>query len=219
MGDLGTNVLVGALLAAGLVALVRWHRRRRSQRLAELDHFRVGRRVVAEDVAALADAARRDRAGRVLASARTSDDLAAVTSELTGGRVPCFFDPRHGAASLDAAWSPFAGATWFVPVCRDDAERLAAEEPPDLRLVLRLGQRWVPWFGMGRSLDGYAHGYFGERVDAFRHEAAVLAHLLADGASDRDVDVSRDAGVGWLGEAPINPHHRLGTAYVKGRRG
>jgi HAMP domain-containing protein len=221
MGDLGTTwTVVAALAAVALVVAAEVLRRRvRERRLSELDRFRVARRLAAADVAGLPVGSRRDEAERLLAGPTTSDDLAGVTALLADGTVPCFFDPRHGASVLDATWSPFVGTTWFVPACRADADRLAAGEPPRLRLVLRLGQRWVPWFAVGPALDGYARGYFGGRVDAPRREAGALAELLADGARERDIDVSVDAGVGWLGEAPINPHHRLGTAYVKGRRG
>lgn len=65
--------------------------------------------------------------------------------ELPTRRDPCFFNPQHGPAAADVAWTPPGGVERKVPVCRADANRLAHGEEPAIRLV-RAGDRYVPWY-------------------------------------------------------------------------
>jgi len=60
-------------------------------------------------------------------------------------RDPCFFNPQHGPAAADVAWTPPGGVERKVPVCWADANRLAHGEQPAIRLV-RAGDRYVPWY-------------------------------------------------------------------------
>ncbi len=65
--------------------------------------------------------------------------------ELPTRREPCFFNPQHGPAVADLPWTPPGGVERKVPVCRSDERRLTGGEDPEIRLV-RLGDRWVPWY-------------------------------------------------------------------------
>ncbi|GCD92270.1 hypothetical protein [Nocardioides sp. LS1] len=66
-------------------------------------------------------------------------------TELPQRREPCFFNPQHGPAVTDVAWTPPHGVEREIAVCRLDANRLSAGEQPDVRLV-RVGDRYVPWY-------------------------------------------------------------------------
>ena len=70
--------------------------------------------------------------------------------ELPTRREPCFFNPQHGPAVADLPWTPLGGVEREVPVCRSDQRRLAGGEEPEIRLV-RLGDRWVPWYEARKS--------------------------------------------------------------------
>jgi hypothetical protein len=65
--------------------------------------------------------------------------------DLPPGREACFFNPQHGPAVDDVAWTPRGGVEREVPVCRNDLLRLTAGQEPQVRLV-RVGDRWVPWY-------------------------------------------------------------------------
>ena len=65
--------------------------------------------------------------------------------DLPTRREPCFFNPQHGPAADDVAWTPPGGVEREVPVCRADARRLAGGEQPEIRQV-RVGDRCVPWY-------------------------------------------------------------------------
>lgn len=88
-------------------------------------------------------------------------------------RPPCFFDPGHGPATSDVDWAPPGGVERSVPVCFRDAERLAAGNEPDVRLV-RLGNRRVPWFASGPLYAAWAGGWYAELVAEGRMEADRL---------------------------------------------
>lgn len=88
-------------------------------------------------------------------------------------RPPCFFDPRHGPASRDVSWAPLGGVARDIPVCFRDAERLAAGEAPDVRLV-RLGNRHVPWFASGPLYTAWAGGWYAELIREGREDAERL---------------------------------------------
>lgn len=104
-----------------------------------------------ESKAALRDAG--DLAA-VLAIEKVLDDgrfrLACVLAARDGveppqRREPCFFNPQHGPAATDVAWTPPGGVEREIGVCRADANRLANGDQPAVRLV-RVGDRYVPWY-------------------------------------------------------------------------
>ncbi|MET9401591.1 hypothetical protein [Kitasatospora sp. NPDC002965] len=120
-----------------------------------------------------------DRAKRLMDEARGPHDVKPVTEALEDGRFalatlearresrplperrpPCFFDPRHGPSVQDADWAPADGAARTVPVCRADAERLAAGQAPDIRTVpTEHGPQ--PYWNAGPAYGPWAGGYFG----------------------------------------------------------
>jgi hypothetical protein len=106
--------------------------------------------------------------------AETTEAVVEVDKQLTGGRFhlacvlarrdgidlptrreSCFFNPQHGPAVTDVAWTPQGGVERKIPVCSIDESRLSAGEPPEVRLV-RVGDRWVPWHAAGGSVVGIA---------------------------------------------------------------
>ncbi|WP_330332819.1 hypothetical protein OHS33_25960 [Streptomyces sp. NBC_00536] len=75
-------------------------------------------------------------------------------------RAPCFFDPRHGPSTEDAAWAPAGGAPRTVPVCAADAVRLRDGQDPAVRTVdTEHGPR--PYYDAGPAYGPWAGGYFG----------------------------------------------------------
>jgi hypothetical protein len=88
-------------------------------------------------------------------------------------REPCFFNPQHGPAVADLAWTPPGGVEREVQVCRRDRDRLTAGEEPDVRLV-RVGDRYVPWWQASGPLqrDGLvAHVHDGHGSLSRQHAA------------------------------------------------
>lgn len=84
-----------------------------------------------------------EKAKQIMASVQRPEEVQGVTQALEDGRYalacldarrqgrplperrsPCFFDPRHGPSTEDAAWAPAGGAARTVPVCAADAVRL-----------------------------------------------------------------------------------------------
>jgi hypothetical protein len=139
------------------------------RRRAVADHLRAARLVreatTAEDVRAATAALA--HAGWALACLTAHCDLEPVPER----RTPCFLDPQHGPAAQDASWALPGGVEMWIPVCQSDAYRIAGGIRPEARLVWVDG-RWMPWFAAGPAYDAYAHGYFGDTVDAQRAEAA-----------------------------------------------
>lgn len=89
-----------------------------------------------------------DALAAVLADARWA--RARVLARRDGEALPerreeCFFNPQHGPARFDVDWTPPGGVERKVPVCAADANRLARDEEPSVRLV-RTGDRYVPWY-------------------------------------------------------------------------
>jgi hypothetical protein len=82
--------------------------------------------------------------------------------ELPARREPCFFNPQHGPAAGDVAWTPRGGVEREVPVCRADLLRLTAGEEPQVRQV-RVGDRWVPWYAQ-QDARGLLAQTFGPRA-------------------------------------------------------
>jgi hypothetical protein len=87
-------------------------------------------------------------------------------------RPPCFFDPGHGPASRDVSWAPLGGVPRDIAVCFRDAERLAAGEAPQVRMV-RLGNRYVPWYASGPAYTAWAGGWYAELILDGRHHHDV----------------------------------------------
>jgi hypothetical protein len=132
-----------------------------------------------------------------LSRAATAADVTGVTRTLADGRFahacvlaaqagdarpvrrpPCFFDPAHGPASRDVEWAPPGGVPREVPVCFRDAERLAAGDQPETRLV-RLGDRRVAWYASGPLYTAWAGGWYAELVEEGRIEAERLTMAYA----------------------------------------
>ncbi|HEU4811986.1 MAG TPA: hypothetical protein VFT00_07575 [Nocardioides sp.] len=99
-----------------------------------------------------------------LAVAQTASAVAAISTVLDDGRFhlacvlarrdgvdlphrrePCFFNPQHGPAVKDLAWTPPGGVERMVPACRSDVRRIEGGDDPEIRLV-RVGDRYVPWY-------------------------------------------------------------------------
>ncbi|WP_406112318.1 hypothetical protein [Kitasatospora purpeofusca] len=120
-----------------------------------------------------------ERAKRLMDEAKGPEDARPVAEALEDGRFalttlaarraghpvperrpPCFFDPRHGPSAKDADWAPAGGAARSVPVCRADADRLAAGQDPDIRTVpTEHGPQ--PYWNAGPAYGPWAGGYFG----------------------------------------------------------
>ncbi|MFB6837285.1 hypothetical protein [Streptomyces sp. NPDC056361] len=120
-----------------------------------------------------------DSAKSLMASAGRPHDVRGVTRALEDGRYslallaarresrplperrpPCFFDPRHGPAVDDRAWTPSGGAPRQVPVCAADAARLDDGLDPQARTVdTDAGRR--PYWEAGPAYGPWAGGYFG----------------------------------------------------------
>lgn len=118
---------------------------------------------------------------------------------------PCFFDPAHGPATTEVSWRPPHGVERDIPVCARDAGRLAAGEPPAVRLV-RLGSRYVPWYAAGPAYTPWATGWYGRMLASGRLDAdqltmmfflaAAPAYGAAGGWSDPGGWTTSELGVG-----------------------
>ena len=140
-------------------------------------------------------------------SAETSEQLHAIETVLNDGRFhlacvlarrggadlptrrePCYFNAQHGPAVTDVVWTPQGGAELGIQVCGTDADRLAAGQDPDVRMV-RIGDRYVPWYAAGGSI-----------------EAIMRQHAQGAGGrtsrTDKHVDTGRMASdlskAGWI---------------------
>lgn len=77
--------------------------------------------------------------------------LAVARAELAGeqppvDRVPCLFDSRHGASTVDVEWTPASGgAPRVVACCAVDAQRIANGLQPVIREVPTGEDAIVPW--------------------------------------------------------------------------
>ncbi|MFE2128243.1 hypothetical protein [Streptomyces amritsarensis] len=120
-----------------------------------------------------------EKAKQIMASVQRPEEVTGVTQALEDGRyalacldarrrgepvperrLPCFFDPRHGPSTEDAAWAPAAGAARTVPVCTADAVRLRDGLDPAVRTVdTERGPR--PYYDAGPAYGPWAGGYFG----------------------------------------------------------
>jgi hypothetical protein len=114
-------------------------------------------------------------------------------------REPCFFNPQHGPAVTDIAWTPPGGVEREVPVCRRDRDRLTAGEEPDVRVV-RVGDRYVPWWQANRGaiydgLTGYVQGGLTAHVHG-GHALHSKAHLAE---AELRSAITRGGGGGLFG--------------------
>src|SRR6478735_9374172 len=120
-----------------------------------------------------------ESAGRAAPRIKTADEISKVIDTLSTGRyalacvqaradgrpvperrVPCFFNPQHGPSVTDVMWTPGRGrGTRRVPVCAQDAARVAAHEEPEVRTVT-VRSRQVPYWEAGGAYLPYAEGYF-----------------------------------------------------------
>ncbi|WP_447643952.1 hypothetical protein [Nocardioides zeae] len=91
---------------------------------------------------------------------------------------PCFFNPAHGPSTTEVAWAPPGGVERDVPVCRADAERLAAGADPDTRMVRRDGAM-VPWYDGGAAYRPYVSGYYGNAAAQGLFPAVFLGAVLS----------------------------------------
>jgi hypothetical protein len=77
--------------------------------------------------------------------------------DLPHRRESCFFNPQHGPAATEVDWTPSGGVTRSIPVCRNDANRLANGELPPVRM-LRTAAGLVPWYAAGPYVSGAGQG-------------------------------------------------------------
>ncbi|WP_267244666.1 hypothetical protein [Streptomyces sp. PR69] len=138
-----------------------------------------------------------DKAKSLMGAAEHPHDVKAVTQELAEGRYslavldarrtgepvpdrrpPCFFDPRHGPAAVDAMWSPSGGSPRQIPVCAADAARLEDGREPMARTVeTESGRR--PYWEAGPAYGPWAGGYFGGGLLPGLLMGTMLGHMLA----------------------------------------
>jgi uncharacterized membrane protein YgcG len=149
-----------------------------------------------------------ESAGRAAPRIGTADEISKVIDTLSTGRyalacvqarvegrpvperrVPCFFNPQHGPSVTDVMWTPGRGrGTRRVPVCAQDAARVAAHEDPEVRTVTVRSRR-VPYWEAGAAYLPYGEGYF---ASASVMAWAFQAHVA--NASSPGYD-----GAGWGG--------------------
>lgn len=120
-----------------------------------------------------------ESAKTLLATARRPADLRGVTMSLEQGRyamtcvrarlggepvpqrrAPCFFNPQHGPSVTDMQWTPEGGVPRDVPVCADDAARLAERDRPGIRYVIVHGKA-RPYWEAGPEHSYWVDGYYG----------------------------------------------------------
>ncbi|MEU9039340.1 hypothetical protein AB0D45_31150 [Streptomyces sp. NPDC048352] len=168
-----------------------------------------------------------ERAKQIMASVREPHEVQGVTQALEDGRyalarldarrrgrplperrLPCFFDPRHGPSTEDAAWAPAGGAARTVPVCTADAVRLRDGLDPAVRTVdTDSGRR--PYYDAGPAYGPWAGGYFGGGILPGLLMGTVLGSMMAGPAyaSDFGGGYGYDGGFegGDVSGADFNP--------------
>lgn len=97
-------------------------------------------------------------------------------------RGPCFFNPQHGPAVAEVAWTPAGGVERPVPVCRLDRQRLADGHLPRLRMVM-VGGALVPWW-RASSAVGAAHdaGHAQSTTQRLVHFQAQMDNISGQGS-------------------------------------
>ena len=149
-----------------------------------------------------------ENAKSLMRTARRPEDVTGVTKALEDGRYakacvlarqsgealperrpPCFFNPAHGPAHTEVEWAPLGGVAREIPVCLEDANRLAQGTEPEARMV-RSGSKMVPWYEAGPHYAAYATGYYGSWARDGLFPAFVLGTTVG----------SWDSG-GWVAPA------------------
>ncbi len=147
-----------------------------------------------------------ERSKQQLASATAVGDVSALLTTLANGRFAracvlarkdgaelptrrelCFFNPQHGPAATDVAWTPSGGVEREVPVCRSDANRLANGQLPLVRVVATTGGL-LPWYAAGPWIEGAAgatraHVAGGSTPYSLRHRGEAEVRRGASGAN------------------------------------
>src|SRR5690625_587085 len=100
--------------------------------------------------------------------------------DLPSRRPPCFFDPRHGMATEDVAYTPPGGTERDVPACALDAERVRAGAEPDIRKVM-VGAERRPYWNGGPVYAPYAGGYFGMNMLPMMFMGMMIGPGLGEG--------------------------------------
>ncbi|EGX58758.1 hypothetical protein SZN_16250 [Streptomyces zinciresistens K42] len=133
---------------------------------------RMDRATAPEDVRAVTEALADGRFSLARLAARRED------RPLPQRRPPCFFDPRHGTAVADTAWTPPGGTVREVPVCAADRTRLAAGRDPVVREVDTADGR-RPYWDAGPAYGPWAGGYFGGGLLPGLLAGTLLGSLMA----------------------------------------
>ena len=81
-------------------------------------------------------------------------------------RVPCLFNAQHGPSVTDVVWTAPGRGARLVPVCAQDAARIARSETPEVRQV-KIHGRQVPFWEAGDVYGAY-NPDFKPFITAFR---------------------------------------------------
>jgi hypothetical protein len=127
--------------------------------------------------------------------------------DLPTRREPCFFNPQHGPAVADVAWTPPGGVERQVPVCRSDERRITGGEDPEVRLV-RLGDRYVPWYAArplepGSALSGPGAALGGRRAHVFGRATPDTDRSIAEAHVRASSQTTGSPGAGFPGAGGI----------------
>ncbi|MFG2980922.1 hypothetical protein ACGFYQ_06610 [Streptomyces sp. NPDC048258] len=166
-----------------------------------------------------------EKAKQIMASVQRPEEVQGVTEALEDGRYalacldarrqrrpvperrsPCFFDPRHGPSTEDAAWAPAGGAARTVPVCTADAVRLRDGLDPAVRTVdTEYGRR--PYYDAGPAYGPWAGGYFGGGILPGLLMGTMLGSMMSSPAYASDFGGGMGGGYdgGDVSGADFNP--------------
>ncbi|MCX4690814.1 hypothetical protein [Streptomyces sp. NBC_01408] len=164
-----------------------------------------------------------EKAKRIMASVQHPEEVRGVTQALEDGRfalarldarrqgeplperrAPCFFDPRHGPSTEDAAWAPAGGARRTVPVCTADAVRLRDGLDPAVRTVdTEYGPR--PYYDAGPAYGPWAGGYFGGGILPGLLMGTMLGSMMSSPAYASDFGGGAGFEGGDVSGADFNP--------------
>jgi hypothetical protein len=83
----------------------------------------------------------------------------ALDEEPPASSTPCFFSPQHGPADTEVAWAPLGQEPRPVPVCGEDAERIANGFAPHLgRLRVTTFTDQADNSAIQRAMEQHARG-------------------------------------------------------------
>ncbi|MFJ3925907.1 hypothetical protein [Streptomyces sp. NPDC090022] len=158
-----------------------------------------------------------DKAKQIMGGVQHPQEVTGVTQALEDGRhalavlaarregralperrLPCFFDPRHGPSTEDAAWAPAGGAARTVPVCTADAVRLREGDEPMVRTV-ETAQGRRPYYDAGPAYGPWAGGYFGGGILPGMLVGTLLGSMMASPAYASDWSGGYGDGGGFEG--------------------